>query len=671
MEQVCAHVDETFIDSLIAGDDGACTFLCHDSATSALIRASGCNGAFFKVHRNHPFESTTNAAAFAKEKGVPDTSHLGRFKITGVPSAAGLHGLVELLVARKWKVDQSVFMDDTQHDTHAIFLSAGRGLDDPLSGKPVGNPDRFGSRLSMRLLVAWLVLLLLQQRHLPFHKLLDVSKRSKNMLEDWSLSWTKLMLPCRGIRLEPLLTTRGLVGVLEKPPADLETHLSDERSAEKAFWLFSGENLEFSRESLRQLPSDMQTHLEPILRLSLSSERASTVLNFLDTSLLKVQSEAKATRLRDWKKKMQNSCKARHSWLRQVSCAANYSCFANDQGQPTCNLEEQFHAVRSAWSGATELFRHGEPDHDKFFNQYGKYIDSFSVTFPSLSGELLRDEFMRVKESSPGLDDWCQTDFKLLSHCAPWTIDYLCEVLQLVERQGAWPTPVISGYTTLIPESAEPLEHPTDLRPQTVLSILFRIWARIRARQLNGHWQELFAHDGMWGGRTSRGAEPLLIDVALRQRLLALMQQDLALTSRKHLIGSPVSSSHVFLTRWGCLLLSLGLVCTCFVTVRKDLNLGTALDKPKALWGGILQGCPLAMLSMNVICNIWLRALDDQVPTCRPRSYVDDVSVTLAQDSQQKLVEASKLGYQISNDFVQSTGGQINSSKCFAFGDSV
>ena len=54
-----------------------------------------------------------------------------------MPSTAGLHGLIELLVSRKWKVDQVVYMDD---DTHAIFLAAARGLDDPLFWKASGPP---------------------------------------------------------------------------------------------------------------------------------------------------------------------------------------------------------------------------------------------------------------------------------------------------------------------------------------------------------------------------------------------------------------------------------------------------------------------------------------------------------------------------------------------------
>lgn len=179
MEQISSHVQEAAVDQLIAREDGTCTFLCHDSCVEKLLKASGRNGTYFKVHKDDMafseldllwlpetmsfeeglahatdarafgltekgksgrlalrFKNQEDCSAFAKEKGLPDFSHLGRFKITGVPVTAGLHGLAELLIQRKWQVEQIVFMDDT----HAIFLAASRGLDDPLFWKSGSQP---------------------------------------------------------------------------------------------------------------------------------------------------------------------------------------------------------------------------------------------------------------------------------------------------------------------------------------------------------------------------------------------------------------------------------------------------------------------------------------------------------------------------------------------------
>ncbi len=58
-------------------------------------------------------------------------------------------------------------------------------------------------------------------------------------------------------------------------------------------------------------------------------------------------------------------------------------------------------------------------------------------------------------------------------------------------------------------------------------------------------------------------------------------------------------------------------------------KLGSALDISQNLYGGILQGCPLSMLAMNSIVNIWLFSLDSGSTAAKPRAYVDDVSVAI------------------------------------------
>ena len=284
---------------------------------------------------------------------------------------------------------------------------------------------------------------------------------------------------------------------------------------------------------------------------------------------------------------------------------------------------------------------------------------------------MLRDEIYKMKESSPGLDGWSHIDLKLLSHAAPWVIDSLCQLLSAVEQTGAWPSSIISGFTTLIPKSSETPETPTDLRPITVLSVLYRVWARIRACQLNVLWQELFAHKGMWGGRTSRGAEPLLLDVAL----------DLEVTSAAHVAGLSFDLSKAFdrvpRELLGKILAKMSMPGCVFRpymhmlrNATRRYKLGASLDASQPLSGGILQGCPLAMLSMNAICNIWLRSLEATV-SCFPRSYVDDVSVTVMEDSPEALINACRDVYSCSTKFVNATGGKINAKKCFTFGSTA
>ena len=99
-------------------------------------------------------------------------------------------------------------------------------------------------------------------------------------------------------------------------------------------------------------------------------------------------------------------------------------------------------------------------------------------------------------------------------------------------------------------------------------------------------------------------------------------------------------------------------------------KLGSSLDKPQALFGGILQGCPLAMLSMNALCNVWLSSLSHVAPSSYPRSYVDNISVTFSEASPENLVATCRAIYNESDRFVTASGGSINKEKCFTFGSS-
>ena len=63
------------------------------------------------------FKDSATASAFAKTHRVPDTTAVARWKISGVPSTSGLHGLYELLHSRGWQGVDVLFMDGR----HAIF----------------------------------------------------------------------------------------------------------------------------------------------------------------------------------------------------------------------------------------------------------------------------------------------------------------------------------------------------------------------------------------------------------------------------------------------------------------------------------------------------------------------------------------------------------------------
>ena len=86
-------------------------------------------------------------------------------------------------------------------------------------------------------------------------------------------------------------------------------------------------------------------------------------------------------------------------------------------------------------------------------------------------------------------------------------------------------------------------------------------------------------------------------------------------------------------------------------------KIGVCLDLEQQIWGGILQGCPLSILAMNAVVNIWLLATSSAVPCCFLRSYVDDVSVTASAEDADSLRATVKVAYTVADRFTTSIGG--------------
>ena len=102
-----------------------------------------------------------------------------------------------------------------------------------------------------------------------------------------------------------------------------------------------------------------------------------------------------------------------------------------------------------------------------------------------------------------GPDGWQVKELKL------WTgplLEWVAELLALVEATGQWPKELTRAETVLLPKggSADPL----DRRPITLLPMLYRIWAALRATQLRA-WMRSAGIPTLVAGRsgTMKSAE--------------------------------------------------------------------------------------------------------------------------------------------------------------------
>ena len=86
----------------------------------------------------------------------------------------------------------------------------------------------------------------------------------------------------------------------------------------------------------------------------------------------------------------------------------------------------------------------------------------------------------------------------------------------MIERTGKWPTDLSKGSVTFIPKTNEDCPNPTDYRPLTILSAVYRTWAAIRHNQLCKNWLPRRKATQAYGLKQAKAADALVFDVCMQ-----------------------------------------------------------------------------------------------------------------------------------------------------------
>ena len=179
-----------------------------------------------------------------------------------------------------------------------------------------------------------------------------------------------------------------------------------------------------------------------------------------------------------------------------------------------------------------------------------------------------------------------------------------------MEDQGCWPARLAEGYTALVPKDG-PLGA-LNTRPLTVLSTIYRLWAGLRLEEVI-LWQESWANPQALGFRPGRGS---LDGAAVTQLLLELCRLRGWTVARMSIDYKKCFD----LIPWAVVLLvaaELGMapaVCRALGAMYRQLRRSFKIAGCLGLWwratNGILQGCPLSVILVNVPMGIWKEEID-------------------------------------------------------------
>jgi hypothetical protein len=180
-----------------------------------------------------------------------------------------------------------------------------------------------------------------------------------------------------------------------------------------------------------------------------------------------------------------------------------------------------------------------------------------------------------------------------------------------VEEVGRWPSALTEGYITLIPKG-EGME-PTAMRPLSVLSAIYRLWAGVRLRDVIV-WQEAWIHPNAYGFRRGKGTGDAYSLLAAIVELARLRGEDLDVVGLDYVKCFDRVPQEVVLR----LAMELGMdprLCRALAGMYQELKrrfkvngcLGAAFHATN----GILQGCPLSVALINMLTTVWKRLIEE------------------------------------------------------------
>ena len=146
----------------------------------------------------------------------------------------------------------------------------------------------------------------------------------------------------------------------------------------------------------------------------------------------------------------------------------------------------------------------GEPPWLNFKSRFQSYMPQCHMEVGRLTGQRLKASLGKMRsEQAAGMEGWRVKELKQLP--GP-LLDRLAVFLEAVENGGKWPTALERALVTFIAKPESNQMKVEDLRPISVMSAVYRLWAATRSQEVLA-WQEQWPDPG---ARPGHGTETSL-----------------------------------------------------------------------------------------------------------------------------------------------------------------
>ena len=291
-----------------------------------------------------------------------------------------------------------------------------------------------------------------------------------------------------------------------------------------------------------------------------------------------------------------------------------------------------------------------------------------------LTGADLVNAARATSPSAASLDGWCPSAITALAVWFPMLFEDVAMILNKIEKLGEWPQDLLSSYTSLIPkdEHADDVSA-TDFRPITVLSTIYRLYAKARFIALL-QWQESLVSEAVFGCRKGKSAETLAVQIALDLESKGFTNfqyvAGVSYDCRKAFDLVPIEIALEIMRRRGCRPRILSALHGLYNGLHRVFRLPSPVGNWWCSYNGLVQGDPISMVILNslVACVVEASARLPH-PALRISTYADDLSAVIRGETLQEVKNGLRAVRAVVRGYVASGCGELNDRKCFTFGD--
>eukprot|EP00660_Eupelagonema_oceanica_P019203 gene19203-biopygen19823 len=333
--------------------------------------------------------------------------------------------------------------------------------------------------------------------------------------------------------------------------------------------------------------------------------------------------------------------------------------------QRGCVIPENQELPREWWEGRGHAV--AEPRWDQYEERFGKYITEAPMRVADLDVQRLQETLRKMKKKQAGgIEGWRVAELKALPEPL---LELLAEFYNVVEREGRWPEALKRSLITLIPkgEGTEPL----NLRPISVMSPVYRLWAATRLREMI-RWQERWIARGQKGFRQGYACSDVYYEIALQIEEAILCGKPLGGISWDYRKCFDLIPQEILLR----LLARMGLderigapMRAMYVGLQRQFKVGAsgAIGAPFYASNGILQGCPVSVIALNALLSVWSRAVETEATGTQTAAYADDKWQLTTADTVPEIEGVLQKGVNVTEEHAALTGQEISATKSYCF----